>query len=163
MGDVVTTCHGAKCPTCHYSNDMPAECLRDHWQDLDCDRCGQALEYRGVQMPHTSWGYEIETRAVQMLDALYLPMKAVYFDQIMAGKKREEYRLATEFWAKRLVGKRYRRIVLTRGYPKGGGIPDVTRMSIVWNGMTRKTITHPHFGDAPVEVFAIDVRERQQP
>lgn len=33
---------------------------------------------------------------------LYLPLKAVYFGQICAGTKREEYRLITPHWSKRL-------------------------------------------------------------
>lgn len=95
-----------------------------------------------------------------MADALYLPMNGVYFDQIMAGTKREEYRLATAFWSRRLEGRRYSRIVLTRGYPKGGGTEGINRLNLRWRGCTRKTIIHPFFGPAPVDVFAIDVTER---
>jgi len=91
-----------------------------------------------------------------MSDTLNLPMKGEYFDQIKAGTKPEEYRLATHFWSQRLVGRSYEWIRLTRGYPKRG---DTERTLVLpWRGCTKKTITHQHFGAEPVEVFAIDVR-----
>ncbi|CDO37632.1 hypothetical protein [Novosphingobium sp. KN65.2] len=64
MSGQTETTSGAQCPACKYVNDMPFECLRDHWQDLDCDRCGQALEFRGVSCPDTTWEFEIHTRTV---------------------------------------------------------------------------------------------------
>lgn len=93
--------------------------------------------------------------------ALTLPLNGVYFDQIKSGEKAEEYRLVTDFWDKRILGRRYDRIVLTRGYPKGGGVEGVTRLTLPWRGYTVKTITHPHFGPDPVEVFAISVAHPQ--
>ena len=90
-----------------------------------------------------------------MSDTLTLPLKAEYFDAIKAGTKTEEYRLVTPFWSKRIENREYRRIVLTRGYPKK---TDISRHLILrWQGYERKTITHPHFGPAPVEVYALRV------
>lgn len=86
---------------------------------------------------------------------LTLPLNGVYFDQIKAGTKAEEYRLCTAYWTKRLVGNGFESIVLTRGYPKRDD--HSRRLTLPWQGYTRKTITHPHFGPDPVEVFAIDV------
>jgi hypothetical protein len=86
---------------------------------------------------------------------LTLPMKGIYFDQIAAGTKPEEYRLRTEYWRKRLDGRVYDQIVLTKGYPKAND--HARRMVLPWRGFTWKTITHPHFGPEPVEVFAIRV------
>jgi len=94
-----------------------------------------------------------------MMKAITIPVNGVYFDQIGAGTKREEYRLVTPFWEKRLVGRSYSAVVMTRGYPKAGGIDGQTRLTRRWKGVSRKTITHPHFGPEPVEVFAIDVSE----
>lgn len=87
---------------------------------------------------------------------LILPLKGEYFDQIKSGTKTEEYRLCTLYWIRRLEGRRYDRVVLTKGYPKR----DDTERRIVlpWQGCSIKTITHPHFGSAPVEVYAINVR-----
>lgn len=88
---------------------------------------------------------------------LTIPVNGMYFDQILAGTKVEEYRLVTPFWSKRIEGRSYRHVVLTRGYPKGGGVERQTRLTVPWQGATRKTITHPHFGSEAVEVYAIGV------
>ena len=86
---------------------------------------------------------------------LTIPVNGVYFDQIKAGTKLEEYRLLTEYWRKRITGRVYDRIVLTRGYPKADD--ESRRLVLKWRGYKLKRITHPHFGPEPVEVFAIDV------
>jgi hypothetical protein len=88
---------------------------------------------------------------------LYLSLKAEYFDAIRDGTKPEEYRLCTPYWRKRLEGRVYDSIALTLGYPTAG---DAARhLHRPWRGYTVKTITHPHFGPEPVEVFAIRVNE----
>lgn len=94
---------------------------------------------------------------------LTLPLNGIYFDQIAAGTKREEYRLCTPFWKKRLALRSYDEIVLTRGYPKGGGIEGQTRLTRQWNGYVMRELTHPHFGPDPVHVFAIDVSLSPRP
>lgn len=93
------------------------------------------------------------------MGALTLPLNGIYFDQIKAGTKVEEYRLTTGFWRKRIEGRDYDAVVLVRGYPKGGGVEGETRLTRRWNGYTVKTMTHPHFGPDAVEVFAIDVKQ----
>lgn len=52
------------------------------------------------------------------MTTLTLPLKAAYFHQIREGRKLKEYRLCTPYWAKRLVGRSYTRVVLTLGYQK---------------------------------------------
>lgn len=84
---------------------------------------------------------------------LQLALKAEYFDAIQRGDKTEEYRLATSFWQARLLGRTFDRIVLTKGYPSR--TDKSRRIELPWRGYTMKTITHPHFGRKPVEVFAI--------
>lgn len=86
---------------------------------------------------------------------LTIPIKAVYFDQIQAGEKSEEYRLRTPYWCKRLNGRVYDQIVLTKGYPHADDAE--RRMTMPYRGFEFKTITHPHFGVGLVEVFAIRV------
>ncbi len=88
---------------------------------------------------------------------LHIPVNGFYFDQILAGEKVEEYRLRTPHWGARVAGKQYRHVILTRGYPKSGGVEGVTRITRPWRGYTERTITHPHFGDKPVAVYAIHV------
>ena len=86
---------------------------------------------------------------------LTLALKGVYFDEIKAGTKTEEFRLITPYWAKRLEGRSYSHIILTRGYPARTDVKK--RIKRAWAGYVRKTITHPHFGPDPVEVYAINV------
>lgn len=89
--------------------------------------------------------------------ALVLPLKAEYFDQIKAGTKPLEYRLCNGYWCKRLMGRTFSRIVLTKGYPAAGDTE--RRMERPWRGFEIQTIQHEHFGPEPVVVFAIDVRD----
>lgn len=86
---------------------------------------------------------------------LTLPLNALYFDQIKAGTKREEYRLVTPYWAKRLAGRTYDQVTFTKGYPAASDLD--RRLTLPWLGYREKTLTHPHFGPDPVEVFAIFV------
>ncbi|UIF90915.1 hypothetical protein [Cupriavidus sp. UYPR2.512] len=89
------------------------------------------------------------------MQTLTIPVKGIYFDQIKAGTKPREYRLVTAYWRKRLEGRTYDRIVLTRGYPKADDAE--RRLVVPWRGYELETITHEHFGPDPVQVFAIDV------
>lgn len=89
------------------------------------------------------------------MSTLTIPLKGEYFDQIKAGTKPEEFRLVTEYWRKRLEGRHYDRIVLTRGYPKADD--HERRLVKPWRGYIVRAITHPHFGPGPVQVFAIRV------
>ena len=84
---------------------------------------------------------------------LIIAVNGEYFDQIKAGTKIEEYRLCTLYWKKRLHGRRYSKLVLTRGYPKRTDMDK--RMEFKWQGAVIKTITHAHFGTQPVAVYAI--------
>ncbi len=91
---------------------------------------------------------------------LVLPLKTVYFDAIRLGQKAEEFRLRTPYWRRRLEGRTFDRVVLTKGYPSAGD--DSRRLVREWRGFRETTITHPHFGDKPVDVFAIDVSTKHQ-
>lgn len=92
-----------------------------------------------------------------MNGTLTIPLTGKYFDQILAGVKPEEYRLRSPFWVKRLEGRSYWRVVLTRGYPKNGGVEGRTRLTLPWSGYEKKTLVHEFFGPQPVEVFAIRI------
>jgi len=92
---------------------------------------------------------------------LVLPLKAVYFHAIKAGTKTEEFRLRTPFWHKRLEGRTFDRIVLTLGYPSRDDAE--RRLVLPWRGVRETTITHPHFGAEPVEVYAIRVAPPRNP
>lgn len=92
---------------------------------------------------------------------LVLNLKAEYFDQIAAGTKLHEFRLATPYWNRRLLEpgttryRTFRNIILRKGYPKAG----TPGREIIrpWRGAMRGTITHQHFGAKPVKVHSICV------
>lgn len=89
------------------------------------------------------------------MSTLTLALKGEYFDAIKAGIKVEEFRLVTPYWRHRLEGWSYDQIELTRGYPKRDDRS--RRLTLPWQGCRLMTLTHPHFGPEPVEVFAIYV------
>lgn len=84
---------------------------------------------------------------------LFIPVKGIYFDQIKAGTKPFEFRLRNEYWRKRLEGRDYFHVIFTRGYPKRD---DLDKHHICrYRGYELQTIKHEHFGQEPVEVYAI--------
>lgn len=84
---------------------------------------------------------------------LHLPVKREYFDQIKSGQKQWEYRLRTPYWKKRVENRTYNNIVITLGYPPREDTE--RRITFPWRGYVEKTRQHKHFGDNPVDVFAI--------
>ncbi|MDB7221268.1 ASCH domain-containing protein [Escherichia coli] len=86
---------------------------------------------------------------------LQLAVNGEYFDAMKSGEKTEEYRLLNPYWSKRLVDRKYDRLIITRGYPKKDDAE--RRIEVPYNGYAIKTLTHKHFGDKPVSVFAIKV------
>lgn len=86
---------------------------------------------------------------------LVLPLKREYFEAIRDGSKTEEFRLRNAYWRKRLEGRTFDRVVLLLGYPARDNLD--RRLVLPWLGLRVTTITHPLFGAAPVEVFAIRV------
>lgn len=95
------------------------------------------------------------------MNDLILPVKRVYFEQMRDGSKTEEFRLVTPFWTRRLAGRTYARLIITLGYPKKG---DPARTLVFpWRGCRTRTLTHPHFGDQPVMVYAIAAHHGIEP
>ena len=93
------------------------------------------------------------------MSRLVLNLKREYFGAIRSGLKTEEYRLDTPYWRKRLEGKWFTDIELRCGYPKRS---DADRIIVIpWRGYRMKTVTHPHFGNKPERVFAIQLVESQ--
>lgn len=90
-----------------------------------------------------------------MVRTLQLAVNGEYFDAMKSGEKTEEYRLVNPYWGRRLFGRDYDRLVITRGYPRKDDAS--RRIDIPYDGFEIKTITHPHFGAEPVNVYAIKV------
>lgn len=80
-----------------------------------------------------------------------------YFEEILSDRKKEEYRQIKPYWDKRL-NKKYDFIVIRCGYPKK---EDKTKEIIFkWKGYIKKKIIHKHFGNKPIEVYAIILDEK---
>lgn len=86
---------------------------------------------------------------------LQLAVNGEYFDAMKRGEKTEEYRLVNAYWGCRLRGRDYDRLIITRGYPRKDD--DSRRLVMPYDGYEIKTITHKHFGPAPVKVYAIKI------
>ncbi|WP_447717067.1 ASCH domain-containing protein [Pluralibacter gergoviae] len=86
---------------------------------------------------------------------LQLAVNGEYFDAMKRGEKTEEYRLVNSYWGRRIFGHDYDRLIITRGYPRADDHD--RRIDVPYDGFEIKTITHKHFGDRPVKVFAIKV------
>ncbi len=91
------------------------------------------------------------------LPILHLHVKDVYFQQIKDKSKPYEYRLRTDYWKKRLVGKSFKEIHIHSGYPKKGDKTKTVKRR--WDGFREVKIAHEHFGLERVDVFAIRVRD----
>ncbi len=85
---------------------------------------------------------------------LHLHVKTEYFLAIKDGSKVDENRLVNDYWKKRLVGRNYDGVVIYNAYKPGAE----NRLEFPWNRWSVRTITHRHFGDKPVDVFAIHLR-----
>jgi len=89
------------------------------------------------------------------MKVLTLRLKRKYWDQIASGEKTVEFRLATDYWRKRLVGRHYDEIHIWCGYPPKSETTKLLRRK--WQMVAKETIVHEEFGLEPVEVFCISV------
>lgn len=92
------------------------------------------------------------------LPDLRINLKKIYFEEILNGQKTEEYRLCNEFWHKRLVGKRYEKVIICLGYPPKDDKSKI--LEFPYRGFNVRHIVHPEFGDNLVKVYAIPLHDR---
>lgn len=52
------------------------------------------------------------------METLHLILKEKWFDMILSGEKKEEYREFKEYWFKRFAGRSYGKIIFQHGYSK---------------------------------------------
>ena len=83
---------------------------------------------------------------------LVLHLKSQYFREVADGIKLREYRLAKPYWASRLVGKIYDRVLICDAFKR---FSEDTVIVFPWDGFERITIMHEEFGPCLVDVFAI--------
>lgn len=99
-----------------------------------------------------------------MID-LHLHVKTEYFEAIKRSEKTEEYRLHNPYWRNRLVsmpsGKKreFDSVVIHNAYKPGAE----NSLVFPWRGWHLKGITHPHFGEDEVTVFAIALESEVLP
>jgi hypothetical protein len=79
------------------------------------------------------------------LTILTLNLKETYFKQIAAGTKTEEYRMANDYWMKRLHGKQIDVIEICNKYPPRGDVNN--RMWFKYGGFTLKVIEWDNDGE----------------
>lgn len=93
------------------------------------------------------------------MKVLILNLNGEYFDEIKRGVKPFEYREYKPHWVKKLIDKHYDLVSFRRGYPKTNSEKEVIDKSKVidlpYRGYELQTITHKHFGNKPIKVFAI--------
>ena len=85
---------------------------------------------------------------------LHIIIKKKYFNQIVCGEKKTEYRLVTPYWVKRLIDRKYNNIIFQVGYRK-----DALRHVIPYAGYSVEIIRHEFFGRNEVSVFAIPLTD----
>ena len=86
---------------------------------------------------------------------LRLNLKREYWEAIKDGTKKEEYRLYTDYWTKRLKDKTFSHIEICLGYPKKGDQSRIIQRP--WLGCEIKNIEHKLFGEGAQKVYAIKV------
>ena len=86
---------------------------------------------------------------------LVLNLKKEYFGAIRDGSKEYEYRLMTPYWKSRIEGREYNSLIIRLGYPKAGD--SERELCFPYCGYEVQQIVHPHFGDTPVDVYAIKI------
>jgi hypothetical protein len=89
---------------------------------------------------------------------LTLRLKTIYWNQIAAGTKREELRLANPRYIRQLLSRDYDVIHLWLGYPPATEATKLLRFA--WRGARRIRRQHEHFGPTPVDLIAVDLSVR---
>ncbi len=87
------------------------------------------------------------------MKTLYIHLKVKYFNEIKSGKKVYEYRLKTDYWKRRLVGRDYDHVMFIAGYPRADDMSK--RIIAPYRGYEEICIEHPEWNNEPQEVFAI--------
>lgn len=82
------------------------------------------------------------------MNKLFIIIKKQYFDEILSGKKKNEYRLVTPYWVKKIANKEYSSIVFQNGYNK-----NALRLEAEYFGYSIRNIRHEFFGNDEVCVF----------
>lgn len=92
---------------------------------------------------------------------LQLAIEGEYFQAILDGEKTQEFRLANNYWQRRIVDREYDKLILTWGYPSK--TDKKRRIEMPYTGYEfLDSMQHKHFGDGIVQVFAINIAPREK-
>jgi hypothetical protein len=89
---------------------------------------------------------------------LTLRIKAIYWQQIDAGTKSEELRIANPRYIRQLLTRDYDVIHIWLGYPPATDTAKLLRFA--WRGAKRIRRQADHFGPTPVDLIAVDLSVR---
>lgn len=92
---------------------------------------------------------------------LQLAIEGEYFQAILDGEKTQEFRLANPYWHRRIVNRKYDKLILTWGYPSK--TDKKRRIEMPYTGYEYlEAMQHKHFGENFVPVFAVNIAPRDQ-
>ncbi len=111
----------------------------------------QALREAAEKATKGQWAVEFDDE-IYSTDGVNHEQIAMVFSE---NESRDAAFIAAANPAKRIMFREYDRLIITKGYPKRDD--SSRRIDVPYDGYEIKTITHPHFGDKPVKVFAIKV------
>ena len=84
---------------------------------------------------------------------LHLVLNRAGFDLVKSGKTVVQTRLITDFWSKKLVDKRYDKIVIMCGYAKPEEVD--RRIVLPYNGYRIRNVTSAFTNNEPQDVYVI--------
>lgn len=87
---------------------------------------------------------------------LILNLKKEYFEEIKNGIKKEEYRLCTPYWEKRILNKKFDNLIIKLGYPSREEKEKI--LVFPWAGYTIKEIKHKEWDFKNKKVFGIIIK-----
>lgn len=94
-----------------YCYGLPDRSATNHQNSELGGWCDECIHFIGCQ--------EASTNPPSILT---LPMKKRYYDDIIAGTKKEEMRIANDYWLSRVKGKHFDVLEFKRGYPERGDL-----------------------------------------
>lgn len=79
-----------------------------------------------------------------------MTIKRQYFDEILSGKKKEEFRMVNPHWVDKIIGKEYTHIIFQNGYNR-----NAPRLEAEYMSYDIRNIRNDFFGNDEVTVFVL--------
>ena len=88
------------------------------------------------------------------MNKLVINIKKKYFNEILNGTKKEEFRKKTKFWETRILNREYTHVVFRNGYKKNA--PTIT---LRYLGYDVKNLQRDFFGKDATDLFVLKLGE----